>query len=511
MPSQHSHMQKHQRRSVAIILVSLALVWLVAALALVIFFRSTVSTFTSNSEAQLLQSVTFFANNQSELVNAKLNELERTLLVLGSVIESNQVSDSDIQDLLLLQVAVSPEIADFLFLDESGAIALWTRDDSEPLPSVTDRDYFTAHIQAEREHRTFLSSPSLSRIEDSRPFVAMSRPLFREGDFSGVLALAIDLERFSNALGGVTEMEGVTTVLADLEGRLIMRRPFIEYQAGQVLDSLAQYEGSPPERASFLVESPFDAAQRRVAFNRLPDWPWVAFVGAELAPVHQANAAFQRAERLRLVFSLIIISLMILVIAWLTWMRKRSEQALIDDIRERKIIERQLAWQAHHDPLTRLPNRMLFYDRLRQALQRHERYRHPFALIYLDLDGFKQVNDQWGHSAGDELLQAVAQRLIEHTRTSDTVARLAGDEFVILAEQCDRQEAIQLANKVLAALDDPIALTEHSLVISASLGIASAPEDGSDADALIRIADAAMYNAKKSGKSQVNTGVDLLD
>lgn len=511
MPNQHSHMHNHQRRSVAVILASLALVWLVAAMALLIFFRSTISTFSNNSETQLLQSVTYYASNQNELVNAKLNELERTLLVLSGVAESGQASDAELRDLLMLQVAVSPEIADFLLLDETGAIRVWTRDDSVPKPDVADRDYFSAHIQTDSERDTFLSNPSLSRIEESRPFVAMSHPLFRDDVFQGVLALAIDFERFSNALGGVTDMEGVTTVLADLEGHLIMRRPFIEYEAGQVLDSMVQYNGNPPERASFRVDSPFDGAQRQVALNRLADWPWVAFVGAELAPIHQANTAFRRSELLRLVFSLALITLMVGVISWLTWKRKRSEQALIDDIRERKIVEKQLAWQAHHDPLTRLPNRMLFYDRLHQSLQRHERYQHAFALIYLDLDGFKQVNDQWGHSAGDELLQAVAQRLIENTRTSDTVARLAGDEFVILAEQCDRQEAVQLATKVLSALDEPIKISGLTLNISASLGIASVPEDGTNADGLIRTADAAMYNAKKSGKSRIEPGIDLLD
>ena len=511
MHSQHTLMHNHQRHSVLVILATLAMVWLAVVLALFISFRSTVATFIDNSTAQLLQSVSFFSNNQSELVNAKLNELERTLMVLSSVIESDQVGDAEIRDLLLLQVSVSPEIADFLLLDTTGSITLWTQDDTEPRPSVADRDYFLAHLNAQAGDHTFLSSPSLSRIEDSRPFVAMSKPIIRDGVFDGVLALAIDLERFSNALGGVTQMEGVTTVLADLDGRLIMRRPFIELQESITLDSLSQFRGKPPEHAHFLIESPFDGAQRRVSFHRLPDWPWVAFVGAELAPVLAANTAFVQTERLRLVFSLLIISLMILVISWLTWLRKRSEQALIEDIRERKSVEKQLAWQAHHDSLTRLPNRMLFYDRLHQALQRHERYRQPFSLIYLDLDGFKQVNDQWGHAAGDELLQAVAQRLIEHTRTSDTVARLAGDEFVILAEQCDRQKAFHLASKVLGSLDQPISLSEHSLKISASFGIASAPEDGIDADDLIRTADAAMYSAKKAGKSRVEAGTDLLD
>jgi diguanylate cyclase (GGDEF)-like protein len=332
--------------------------------------------------------------------------------------------------------------------------------------------------------------------------------MLRDGDFQGILVLAIDLERFSNALGGVTELEGVTTVLADLDGRLIMRRPYVEYQPGQVLDSVAHYQGHPPQQAHFLIESPFDGAQRRVAFNRLADWPWLAFVGAERAPVMAASAAFRQSERVRLIISILIISLMIGVIAWLTWLRKRSELALIEDIRERKIVEKQLAWQAHHDPLTRLPNRMLFYDRLQQALQRHDRYRHAFALIYLDLDGFKQVNDRWGHAAGDELLQTVAQRLIEHTRTSDTVARLAGDEFVVLAEQCDREEATQLAGKILTALEAPIVTSGQSLTISASLGIAAAPEDGTEADALIRFADAAMYDAKHRGKAKVESGTD---
>jgi diguanylate cyclase (GGDEF)-like protein/PAS domain S-box-containing protein len=174
------------------------------------------------------------------------------------------------------------------------------------------------------------------------------------------------------------------------------------------------------------------------------------------------------------------------------------------DITEHKLTEERIQRVAHHDSLTGLPNRLLFNDRLRQAMSRAKRDSRQFALLYLDLDKFKQVNDTLGHAAGDELLTSVAARIRQQVRESDTVARVGGDEFtVILPDLVRREEAEAVATKIIAALAAPFRLgnPKQGANIGTSVGIAIYPADGRDADTLVKAADAAMYSAKQTGSS----------
>ena len=170
------------------------------------------------------------------------------------------------------------------------------------------------------------------------------------------------------------------------------------------------------------------------------------------------------------------------------------------DITERKALEEQLRHQAFHDVLTGLANRFLFLDRLGHALARAGRGGRPTAVLFLDLDDFKAVNDRLGHAEGDKLLVAVAQRLKIVTRDGDTVARLGGDEFAILVEETEPAEAEQAAARIL---DDPRASLRARGATDrrsrASIGIAMQSIDGADADELLRRADIAMYAAKAAG------------
>ena len=169
------------------------------------------------------------------------------------------------------------------------------------------------------------------------------------------------------------------------------------------------------------------------------------------------------------------------------------------DITEHKLAEERIRHVAHHDSLTGLPNRLLFNDRLHQTLRLAKRSAQLFALLYLDLDNFKPVNDTMGHTAGDELLQAVAARILGQVRESDTVARVGGDEFtVILADITRREEAEIVAGKIIDALSAPFRLgsEKRSVEIGTSIGIAVYPADGKTADALIKASDTAMYGAK---------------
>ena len=157
---------------------------------------------------------------------------------------------------------------------------------------------------------------------------------------------------------------------------------------------------------------------------------------------------------------------------------------------------------ALHDALTGLPNRVLLLDRMHQALDRCRRHNDFAAVVFIDLDGFKPVNDTYGHECGDEVLKATARRLEENMRGGDTAARIGGDEFVmLLSELKNGLHAGLTANRIIKIITQPIAWGDVSVRVSASLGVSVAPTDGMEPDVLLKKADEAMYVAKKSGKN----------
>ncbi|MCH8872166.1 EAL domain-containing protein [candidate division KSB1 bacterium] len=172
---------------------------------------------------------------------------------------------------------------------------------------------------------------------------------------------------------------------------------------------------------------------------------------------------------------------------------------LLEQLEESKRLQRHLAY---HDALTILPNRHLLHDRLQQALAQSKRSGKLAALLFLDLDGFKRINDTLGHGIGDLLLKSVAKRLKTTVRQVDTVARLGGDEFtIVLLEINHAQDAKDVAQKILKVISQPYKIEEHELFVTASVGISIYPDDGSDIESLIRKADIAMYRAKGQGKN----------
>lgn len=172
------------------------------------------------------------------------------------------------------------------------------------------------------------------------------------------------------------------------------------------------------------------------------------------------------------------------------------------DITRRKRTEEELAYIATHDTLTDLPNRALFNDRLSMAMARAQREGKKVAVMMLDLDWFKRINDSLGHKLGDGLLQAVGSRLKDILRKTDTAARMGGDEFLLLLPEITRvEDTIKIAQKVLRAFQKPFAVGQQELNITTSMGIAVYPEHTEDAETLIRYADLAMYQVKKSGRN----------
>ena len=182
------------------------------------------------------------------------------------------------------------------------------------------------------------------------------------------------------------------------------------------------------------------------------------------------------------------------------------------DITERKIAQHELYKLAHHDILTGLPNRVLLEDRIMQAKAFSHRMNSQFALLFLDLDRFKMINDTLGHSVGDELLRMVAQRLTRSLRETDTIARIGGDEFIILLSSVkDHNDVVTLCDKILKSLVLPFILRDHELFITTSLGVCMYPDDGQETEDVMKKADIAMYHAKALGRNNVQFYNDDMD
>lgn len=176
-------------------------------------------------------------------------------------------------------------------------------------------------------------------------------------------------------------------------------------------------------------------------------------------------------------------------------------KGLVIDVSEQKQLEEKMRYMAFYDSLTGLPNRAMFEDHFARLLARGRYFQQKVALVFIDLDNFKSVNDRFGHDTGDQLLREVASRLKSVLRGTDLLARIGGDEFVVLLTRVSPESINQVAQRILEALANVVVIDGHSLRISASLGISVWPDDGEDVETLVKNADEAMYAVKRSGKN----------
>ena len=196
-----------------------------------------------------------------------------------------------------------------------------------------------------------------------------------------------------------------------------------------------------------------------------------------------------------------ILILVVIGMAALRWQITPLARSLVEQIRERKLAEERFAHLAHHDSLTGLPNRVLFYDRLKFAMIEAKRRGHSVVVMFLDVDRFKIINDTLGHNAGDDLLKQIAMRLTACLRAGDTVSRLAGDEFALaLPSMEDTNYSRHLAQRLLACFNKPFLLKEQPIFVTASIGVTHYPADATSVEGLLKNADTAMYRAKEAGR-----------
>ena len=288
----------------------------------------------------------------------------------------------------------------------------------------------------------------------------------------------------SKLLSAVAGIPGLRVSLERRDGQLLLSQPYDEMQIGkpqQAVISRIQAGGTtfvvPPD----LMKSPTIGIARASLYNDV--------MMALTLDMTTAMADWVR-ERDRMIVSVGIAVMLVSGLALI----------LMVALRQRERAERHIRYVEYHDALTKLPNRALFREKLAGAMTHTRRGEH-LALLYLDLDAFKTVNDTLGHPVGDALLQAVAGRLEARTRNIDIVARLGGDEFAVVRAPIDSPaEAADFAERIIALLDEPFNVNGHQIAIGTSVGIAFSPQDGTDPDQLLKNADLALYRAKQDGR-----------
>jgi diguanylate cyclase (GGDEF)-like protein len=182
--------------------------------------------------------------------------------------------------------------------------------------------------------------------------------------------------------------------------------------------------------------------------------------------------------------------------------QKKLEKSVIEKTHELRAKSEEMSHLAHHDSLTNLPNRLLFEQKLQEAIEIAQEIEERVGVLFLDLDGFKEINDTYGHKTGDLLLQAITKRLKNIIRTSDIVARLGGDEFTVIVQSANHETLEKIADKIITDIQIPIVIQDLELFVTFSIGMSLYPEDGLTTELLLKYADTAMYRAKEEGKNR---------
>ena len=360
----------------------------------------------------------------------------------------------------------------------------------EPFPVVNnaDRPYFQ-EIKAHPELERVFSEPLISRSTGKPTIIMARRFLSNDGKFIGTIQANVELDRFISVYQSLNLGKGSVVSMRTVNGfHRMARHPTPSEGQEPVTKSLVHplkaFLDKNLTKGTLDVTSPTDGAVRTVSFQKIGNYPFYVEVGF-------AVDDYEMGWKIRA----ILLSLAQMAYGGIAFV-------FVRDVTESKVKEQKSRHIAHHDNLTGLPNRAFFLNHIEHAVLRAKSNRHKMAVLFLDLDGFKHVNDTLGHDAGDLLLKEVAIRLNGVIRNSDTVARMGGDEFTfVLNEIGDDENASSVARKIIAVLSVPFDLKGQQCRVGGSIGIAVYPADSTDFETLLKQADEAMYLAKQSGKN----------
>jgi len=382
------------------------------------------------------------------------------------------------------------------FVGSDGRVLNFSRSYPTPTINLADRDYFQ-YLQANNDTSTFYSAPVQNKGNGKWVFYLARRVNGKGDEFLGVILVGVSVEVFSILYErlGSSLGEGSAITLYREDKTLLTRWPLVDNFIGKVntntligesLSAVTDGNGVIITSKTGFTRQNLEPVERMISYRKVSGYPFI--VGAVVPETLYLANWYKNAGGGLIATILSILILFIGTYFLLTTYRRNAENE----------------YHAHHDVLTRLPNRTLFGDRLSQALALCKRNQLQLALLFIDLDNLKIINDLYGHAAGDTVLSEVAKRMRNCLRNTDTVARLGGDEFIVLVPGVgDERIAIQIAEKIRTRLIEPIQADGNMVTTSASIGIALYPVHGLNETDLINNADMAMYQAKSNGRNTI--------
>jgi diguanylate cyclase (GGDEF)-like protein len=377
-------------------------------------------------------------------------------------------------------------------------------------PYLGDRDHFRAHLQTSADN-LFISKPVLGRSSGKWSIQVSRRVRGPYDSFGGVIVISIDPNFVDTFYDAVDLGTHGTVAIRNLDGVVLARRGVVGTAVGS---PIPQYERLALTRAPsgyFWSRGSSDGIQRLIAFRASDKFPLIFSVGRAdrdiFAAADRHQIIYYAVAAFFTVLVLVAIALSINHQIRLNRIRDnlaRSEVEARQHARELEVKSREIVHIAHHDQLTGLANRALLHDHIEKAFARAQSCEEQFAILCVDLDRFKAANDTLGHQSGDVLLRLVGERLRQCVREVDTVARIGGDEFVVLQTNVSHTgDVTPLAERILLTVSAPYDVCGNPVVISASIGIAVAPADGATTDKLFTNADLALYRAKANGRNDL--------
>jgi diguanylate cyclase (GGDEF)-like protein len=430
---------------------------------------------------------------EAQVVRA-LREIDQTLQMVQYVYETtgkyDKLDDLKAKGLLPPDLLFTVSIA-----DDKGAIVSTTR--RSDARNVADQGYFNA----QRLTDALWIGPPVKISPSQEWQLQFSRRLaMPDGGFAGVVMVAVDAAYFVSGYESAKLGEHGVLGILGTDGVFRVRRSGETVSAGERVDYAAVVPTSDESQGeATLSTNVWDDIRRYTTARKLYDFPLAVIVGLS---EDEQLAAFRQNERTYLWRATAASALLLLIVAILGRMSRQLA------LSRRRVVEEQIAhaarveYLAYHDGLTTLPNRSLFSKLLGQSIRQAQRQNRKLAVLFFDLDHFKNINDTVGHEAGDKLLQEVSTRLEDCLRGGDTVARMGGDEFVaLLPELEDEKYVVTVAQRILAAVARPFTLEGQEFRVTASIGISLYPQDGMDEQTLERNADIAMYQVKEGGRN----------
>ena len=451
---------------------------------------------------QLATLTLILAEHTSQIIfsaNTVLNSIEDVVRVakVGDEKSYRAFASNKKQFDLLEEKTKSNSILDVTtFVGNDGKVLNFSRSYPAPDINLADRDYFQ-YLQANKDSNTFYSAPVKNKGNGKWVFYLARRINGKGDEFLGVILVGVSVEVFSTLYErlGSSLGDGSAITLYREDKTLLTRWPLVDNLIGKVNTNtlIGESLGAASEGNGVIFTSKRgftrqnqEPVERMISYRKVSGYPFI--VGAVVPETLYLEHWYKNASGGLIATILSILILFIGTYFLLSTYRRNAKNE----------------YRAHHDVLTELPNRTLFGDRLSQALALCKRNQTQLALLFIDLDNLKAINDVYGHTAGDAVLSEVAKRMRNCLRDTDTIARLGGDEFIALLPGVSEERiAIQIAEKIRIALIVPIQADGNTVTTSASIGIALYPAHGLNETDLMNNADMAMYEAKSNGRNAI--------